>query len=83
VPSLVIEGICVDVEERHLRMGDGTEVWAFYHEGRQVFQRTGVDCGLGNLARDAPPGLVLEFGVATGKSIKEIARSPTGHYIWL
>ena len=73
MPSLVIEGICVDVEERHLRMGDGSEVWVFYRDGRQVFQRVGVDCDFGKLARDAPPGLILEFGVATGKSIKELA----------
>ena len=64
------------VEAGHQRLADGQECWIYNDKlGRQVMTRIGHNVELINCVNASPQGLILEFGVAAGTSIRRLAES--------
>jgi hypothetical protein len=57
-------------------LSDGQTAWVHVFDGdKQCLTRIGVECSLPQCMQLIPEGLVLEFGVASGKSALELASS--------
>ncbi len=68
--------ICELFQAGNTTLADGQSAWVFNDkDGNQVMTRIGVGVELMQCVNMAPEGMILEFGVAGGNSIRRIAES--------
>jgi len=59
---------------RKQQLADGQTAWVHESDGKQCLTRIGIEVDLERILGLVPQGLCLEFGVATGKSIRRLAQ---------